>query len=140
MHYPLSASLSLDLTVIHIAGLPVGSPILGRYIILLDFILKIHPTSRWAHFNVKLHFFTHSFALYDRVNNKLHKRYKLPYNVICNNPILQLDHTVHSPIRAPRFFRPNLWDVGRFWSYLRQKWSDFYSVKSLWKVKMSSIQ
>ncbi len=28
----------------------------------------------------------------------------------------------------------------RFWLYLSQKWSGFYSVKSCWKVKMSSLR
>ncbi len=31
------------------------------------------------------------------------------------------------------------WVSGRFWPYLNQKLSDFHSVKSHWKVKMSSL-
>ncbi len=56
-------------------------------------------------------------------------------------------NTVNSPLRAPPpirappvFYRTNSLVIGRFWSYLSQKWSDFHSVKSLWKVEMSSIK
>ena len=60
--------------------------------------------------------------------------------------MVKMAHTVGSPIKAPPLIKvpPVFWGVPWlkilcFWPYLSQKWSDFHSVKSLWKQRMPSF-